>query len=469
MPIFPLKFREFATDRYIYSNDAGDFFFSNVQFLKRYAEGCLTEEDASFLSNHSFSFDSIDDLSWISNAYKWSKRQSRPEEISYVVLVPTLRCNLTCDYCQVSRAPEKAYQFDWNDATLAAVIRYLDALPTMDIKIEFQGGEPTLRLDLLETIRQFCRRRFESSQFVVCTNLQHITDKHRSFFNANDTYISTSLDGDSQTHQKNRTHKKRTTDEFFDNLTKCYKEFGSSKISALPTLDVNNLPDIENFIKTYLDYGIASIYLRPINYHGFARRTNDPVGQIDKWNQFYSDFIDYIIERNLNDDTIIEEYYFTHCLKRVLQSNIDNHVDLRNPNLFAKDYVLIDFDGQFYPSDEARMLSRIGMVDLAIGNVFDGLDQEKLRVLNSYAFNNFDPECIHCPYQPYCGTDLIDDISRYGTIDYPKYKTWFCQRHLHVFDKVFEVLQRKDTAAKISLSHWLNVNSWDDLFCLEHK
>jgi wyosine [tRNA(Phe)-imidazoG37] synthetase (radical SAM superfamily) len=30
-------------------------------------------------------------------------------------VIPTLRCNLACSYCQVARAPEGAPGFDWSD------------------------------------------------------------------------------------------------------------------------------------------------------------------------------------------------------------------------------------------------------------------------------------------------------------------------------------------------------------------
>ena len=36
--------------------------------------------------------------------------------------------------------------YDW-DETLADVLRFLDSLETDQIKVEFQGGEPLLRID----------------------------------------------------------------------------------------------------------------------------------------------------------------------------------------------------------------------------------------------------------------------------------------------------------------------------------
>ena len=119
-----------------------------------------------------------------------------------------------------------------------------------------------------------------------------------------------------------------------------------------------------------------------------------------------------------------------------MNSGHESHVNIRNPNLLGTNYCLIDFDGTIYPTDESRMLARIGLVDLSIGHVKDGIDKNTVGELNTSSMNNFDPDCIHCAYQPFCGTDVVDDISRYGRIDLPKSETWFCKRQMAIFDKI---------------------------------
>jgi radical SAM protein with 4Fe4S-binding SPASM domain len=209
-------------------------------------------------------------------------------------------------------------------------------------------------------------------------------------------------------------------------------------------------------------YGIRSVYLRPINHQGFARKTKQGENVLSRWNTLHSEFIDLLISRNQETGNVMEEYYFSQCLKRVLRHGTDNHVDIRNPNFFASDYIVIDHDGRFYPTDEARMLSRIGRIDLSIGDVASGIDMAKAGVLNASSLNNFDPDCIHCVYQPFCGTDVIDEVSRYGRVDIPRPDTWFCGRHMAVFDKVFEVIYSKDEATRSSVAHWAGIAGWGD-------
>lgn len=459
MTVWPLKFRQ-RDDAILFADDAGGFFRSDEAFLHRYAAGRLTDGDTAFLTTNGHVFDEEGDLDHTGFAYRWAGRQGRSGEIDYLILVPTLRCNLACSYCQVSRADERARGHDWTEETLAAVLRFLDTLPTKRIKIEFQGGEPLLRVDLLEKVRSFCRSRFAKAEFVVCTNLQRLGPDEWAFLESDDTFVSTSIDGDRDAHRRQRTLTEDRTSEFFDNLRSAIDRFGNGRVSALPTIDVDHPPELGSVVDTFTEFGIRSIYLRPVNHQGFARKRHSARHVVDRWNELYGRFIDLLIQRNADESDPLEEYYFVHCLRRVLRTGIDGHVDLRNPNFLGRDYLVIDFDGRFFPTDEARMMTRVGQIDLSIGNVVDGLETERLDVLNENAINTFDPDCVHCPYQAFCGVDLLDEISREGRIDMPKTSTDFCRRHMFIFDRIFDLIYSDDPKVRHSLALWAGVQDF---------
>jgi His-Xaa-Ser system radical SAM maturase HxsB len=457
MKIWPLKFREAWPDQFILADDSGGYFLSDADFIRRYATCELTDCDRDFLAKNGHAYVDEADLGHLAFLYRWSKRQALSKNLQYLIVIPTLRCNLACTYCQVSRAAEGAHGYDWTQDIVDHFFRFLDTLERSSIKIEFQGGEPLLRLDLLIRIREFCRGRFEKAEFVVCTNLQNVTDEAWRFFDADDTFISTSLDADHISHEKNRTKTSVATDQFLRNFKKAMEQFGSERVSALPTIDISSLPDIPEFIDRYEDFGISSIYLRPINFHGFARRSAPVDGK--NWIEFHRSFIMHLITRNAQTDRYVEEYYFSQCLKRVLRTGQDGHIDLRNPQLLARDYIVIDYDGSFFPTDEARMLRRVGAIDLSVGSLQTGIDAEAVATLNHNALNTFDPDCLHCPYQAFCGSDIVDDISRYGRTDLPRHQTWFCRRHMALFDLIFELLYSKDESVQRSLAKWAGVSS----------
>jgi His-Xaa-Ser system radical SAM maturase HxsB len=460
MHVWPLRFRE-SNDSIVLSNESGAWFRSSAAFVDRYASAELTAEDKAYLLGNGFAFETAGDLAFTSHAYRWSvRRTAATRSIDYVILVPTLRCNLSCNYCQVSRAAENAAGYDWDEETLAATIQFLDGLTTDQVQIEFQGGEPLLRLDLLNAVRDFCRRRFKQSRFVVCSNFQLVDDAIWEFFDAEDTQLSTSIDGDLSTHTRQRTGSETATTAFLSNLGAFVDRFGVGRMSALPTIDPSRPPDLNELVSTYGRFGIRSIYLRPINRQGFARRRPEAEGELQTWNALHADFIDRLVDLNFGRDEVLEEYYFSHLLKRILGRGANGHVDIRNPNPVGTNYVVVDYDGILYPTDEARMMSRVGQIDLSIGNVRDGLDYSKADQLNAASFNDLDPDCQHCAYQPFCGVDLIDDISRYGRIDLPRHQTYFCRRHMALFDKAFAMITSTDPKVQHSLCKWTGVERW---------
>lgn len=69
-----------------------------------------------------------DRLGQTASAWRSARRRHAPNRLDYLILVPTLRCNLSCSYCQVSRAPIDKAGFDWSDQTLADVLELIDGI-----------------------------------------------------------------------------------------------------------------------------------------------------------------------------------------------------------------------------------------------------------------------------------------------------------------------------------------------------
>lgn len=458
MNVLPLRIRALGGGTALFVNDAGRFFAGSEGFLDRLMSDSLEASDGSFLAAEGHAVRDGDRLGEIAHRRAVAGRWTRPGPLDYLILVPTLRCNLSCTYCQVSRAPVDRSGFDWSEATLAAVLSRIDALETRQIKIEFQGGEPMLRPDLITAVMDRCQR-FADRNFVICTNLSRLDDATLAIFDHPDVLISTSLDGDADTHRINRTKSPAATADFFRNLDAVLDRYGPAKVAALPTIDSTSPPDIDTLIDSYARRGLNSIYLRPINFHGFARkRHRDAQIQGEPWYDYHARFVRTLIARNWRDRSrVLEESYLSLCLRRIFRPGLDRHVDLRNPNPAGFDYIVIDHDGLVYPTDEARMLSRSGVIDLSIGDVVAGWDSDARALLNRHATNQFDPACQRCAFQPYCGRDLIDDIARYGRIDMPRLETEFCRRHRHLFDLLFEMIYDEDPAVQYSLGRWLGL------------
>ena len=104
------------------------------------------------------------------------------------------------------------------------------------------------------------------------------------------------------------------------------------------------------------------------------------------------------------------------------------------------------------------MLSRIKIIDFSIGNLKDGLDSKKITDLNWNSIGETNPDCINCAYQPYCGVDMVDDISRYNRIDIPKHLTAFCQSQMSKFNFIFEKITSMDPVNIFNINGHLTKN-----------
>src|SRR3954469_11461142 len=144
---FPLRFHRLSENGYLFTADGGDFFLSSRSFLNRYVTEELTSNDHDFLLEAGLEASREDDFYFLSHVRRLVMRHAAPASLSYLMLVPTLRCNLSCSYCQVSRAQLNANGFDWTGDILSAALSLMEKLPSDRIKIEFQGGEPLLRVD----------------------------------------------------------------------------------------------------------------------------------------------------------------------------------------------------------------------------------------------------------------------------------------------------------------------------------
>ncbi len=438
------------------TNEAGDYNFFAPDVMERFFEGTLSGDERRALRDLSVLIED-DGESWRLSSLMRRIRETHvrhPPQLSYLIVIPTLRCDLACNYCQVSRAPLDAKGVDWTEDRVLDFERFVNRIDTDHLKLEFQGGEPTLRADLLNRIIEICSSRFRTTEFVICTNLTRLTNDVETLFARDDVVISTSIDGPPGVMTSNRTQAAELSHAVFRNLDYIVRKYGPEKVSALPTITDQLLGAPDVLIDFYVSLGFQSIFLRPVNYMGFARKTFRTLSQnAAAWNRFYRRALEHIV--SINDDGYFEEFYLSLLVRSVFGGLQHGYVDLRSPSRFASDYCVIDFDGTLYPSDEARMLSRTRSADLSVGTMKNGFDAKKVEVLNWHAINQSHPDCSHCAYMPYCGIDIVDDISRSGRIDVPKHDTWFCRRQMGLFDLIFEKVASQDRRYLTVFLKWL--------------
>ena len=96
------------------------------------------------------------------------------------IIVPTLQCAHSCKYCQVSRAlDDDKHVMDLE--SLAKAGRTIFESSADAITVEYQGGDPLLRFDLvrrsIEQISELNREKRRRMRFVVASTLHQLTPK----------------------------------------------------------------------------------------------------------------------------------------------------------------------------------------------------------------------------------------------------------------------------------------------------
>jgi His-Xaa-Ser system radical SAM maturase HxsB len=349
-------------------------------------------------------------------AIKARTRYRRLQEFTALhILVASLRCEHSCPYCQVSRQSSDKAAFDMSRETAALALDSAFRSPSKNIKIEFQGGEPLLNFELIEEVVREAESRNavagKNLGFVIATNLALLDGRVIDFCRAHDVYISTSLDGPADLHDKNRPRPGRNSWELAtDGIRRVREELGIDRVSALMTTTRSSLGRVREIVDTYVGLGLTSLFLRPLSPYGFAIKTKSFAAyDVERWLPFYEEGLDYIIELNRTGVPMVEQYAAT-ILKKMLTNDDPGYVDLTSPAGIGIGAVVYNYDGEVYASDEGRMLAEMGDKTFRLGNLHEDSYEEimlceaLLRPLEE-SFTLSAPMCQDCAFEPYCGAD----------------------------------------------------------------
>lgn len=387
------------------------------------------------------------------------------------IFVVTLRCDHSCQYCQVSRASIGAQGKDMMiEDAMAAVDRVFES-DAPALTIEFQGGEPALRFDLVREIVDEVQRRAHTTskviRFTMATTLHLMTAEDLSYCRDNGIHLSTSLDGPEVLHSRQRALATRDSwQRTIDGIQRAREVVGHDGVAALPTITRAALSYPEEIVDTYVALGFSSIFLRPLAPYGFARKTRQTLGySVAEFMPFYERALARIL--SLNEQGVrIDETMAAIMLRHILTPFHSGYMDLRSPAGAGLGVLVYNYDGSVYPSDEARMAAETGDDRFRLGSVNDGLNDllasQAMRWLARGAVAETQPDCQRCAFVPYCGADPVHHAIVHGAPDARRAGTDFCERNLKLFQLLFaKIAERQPETMKTLISWALNTDRRD--------
>lgn len=469
--LLPFKFCNVKDNSRLLVNEVGEFLFlSKEEFCKMVSHKLdITSETFLDLKCKQILTDTEIEpvIKMLATKYR-TKKSFLFDFTSLHMVIPTLRCNAKCKYCQVSSRSEDSFEYDMDTETAKRIVDLIFLSPSRCIKIEFQGGEPLLNFEIVKFIIDYAEKcnstRKKQLEFVICTNLTLITDEMLKYLQNHKVYISTSLDGTFELHNKNRPYRNGhgSYDTVIKNIKKVREYLGEDSVSALMTATKDSLEDFNNIINEYLAQSFNSIFIRSLNPYGIAKRDTGSLGyRIEDFIQSYKNAIDQIININLNG-TFFVENYVSILLRKILTPFSSGFMDLQSPSGVVICGVIYNQDGNVYVSDEARMLANVGDFTFLMGNVHKKTYQElfhsdKVMSLLKKSCLECLPLCSHCAFQCYCGVDPIRNYAEQGDVIGNRTESAICKINMAIFQYLFELIKDDDKQIMDVLLSWVTL------------
>lgn len=129
--------------------------------------------------------------------------------IQGIALQVTQNCNLRCNYCVYSGSYQNRIHTN-KRMSMETAFRAIDfllehSIDSENLGVGFYGGEPLLEFELIKKCIQYIKGKTNKEVLItLTTNVTLINREIIEFFSKNDVYLTISLDGPQEFHDKNR-------------------------------------------------------------------------------------------------------------------------------------------------------------------------------------------------------------------------------------------------------------------------
>ena len=349
------------------------------------------------------------------------------------IVVPTLRCNIKCVYCHSTAKPSNAKGYDMDKETAKKTVGFIFQSPSTAVTIEFQGGEPLLRFDIVKYIikyaKQLNKKYKKDLKFSLVTNLTLMNDDILDFLMKETIGICTSLDGCKLVHNKNRQEYDKTV-YWIKKIKKKYT------LNAMLLVTKYSLPYPKELVDEYLKLGFKRIWIKPVNNLGYAKEKWREIGTTaEEFLTFWKKALDCLIKTNKK--TFLRESYTRIILRKILTKECVNFTDLESPCGAAIAQLAYNYNGNIHTCDEGRLFDifKLGTVNDKYKDLLTS--GETASIVRASINDN--PVCEICAYKPYCGLCPVCSYSETNNI-ITKLPNRRCDILMGMFDYIFEKL-----------------------------
>ena len=359
-----------------------------------------------------------------------------------ITFIVTKDCQLACKYCYLVGKNTKE-RMSWEVAKQAIdyILDREDEFREESVTWDFIGGEPFLEIDLIDKICDYLKiemyRRghhwFNSYRFSFSTNgINYHTEKVQQFIEKNHRHLSIgiTIDGTERKHDLNRIWK--TPEMELGIMPKPEEERGSYKdvVNNIPlwleqfpggstkvTISSADIPYIKESVLHLYSLGIHEVNINCV-FEDVWKEGDDKL-----FEDQLTELADAIIDNNLYEDNACS--FFTEHIGKPQDRIRDNQNWCGAGKMLA-----VDAAGNFYPCTRFAQYSLRSKLAWIIGNIYDGIDQNKLRpFLTLDRCTQSTTECIDCEVASGCAWCQGENYDAADTHTVYQRSTAICKMH----------------------------------------
>lgn len=373
------------------------------------------------------------------------------KEITFIV---TKDCQLACKYCYlVGKNTQERMSFETAKKAVDFILsRQNDPNFNQESVIwDFIGGEPFLEIDLIDRVCDYIKeemfrrnhRWFNSYRFSFSTNgINYASEQVQRFIKKNHTHLSIgiTIDGTRTKHDINRVYKsdgRGSYDDVVKNIPLWLEQFPNSGTKV--TISSPDIPYIRESVIHLFILGIHQVIINCVFENVWKS------GDAQLFEQQLIELADEII-----DNGWYQQYscsFFNEQLGKPLDCIANNENWCGAGKMLS-----IDAHGDFYPCTRFAQYSLRNKKAWIIGNIEDGIDENKLRPFLTLDRCTQSPQqCLDCEVAEGCAWCQGENFDAAKTYTIFERSTAICEMHKaqvrannYYWNKLYRVLELKD-------------------------
>lgn len=238
--------------------------------------------------------------------HKAELRLNQKDDIPSLVSIPnsyiiklTTNCNLRCRYCYMG---ERSHYSQMDKDLFLQVLDQIKSL-TPKFTIYLHGGEPCLRLDLIESLRVWLEKNklCDSVKIMLQTNGTILNKKIINLIKEMKINIGISIDGIHPKTNNLRVFSNNTTtvNLVLNNIDKLLSE--NIKVGVFSVLTSFNAPYMLEVIQYFSKKGIRSFVINPLVLWGNAEKSKAIMATQAQMYNLYKKLIDWVSKYNISN------------------------------------------------------------------------------------------------------------------------------------------------------------------------